>query len=131
MLDKYPEKVKLVFKNFPLPNHVFAKQAAAAALAANAQAKFREFHNKLFQNYRTLSNAKIQEIAKELGLDIERFNRDTSAPEVQKLIIRDLQDARQAGVRGAPTVFVNGKLAKNWSLQGLQQMIEDELKKRG
>ena len=131
MLDKYPETVKLVFKNFPLANHRFAKQAAAAALAANAQAKFREFHNKLFQNYRTLSNAKIQEIAKELGLDIERFNRDTSAPEVQKLIIRDLQDARQAGVRGAPTVFVNGKLAKNWSLQGLQQMIEDELKKRG
>ena len=62
---------------------------------------------------------------------MERFNRDIRNPTLQGLVVRDLRDARQAGVRGAPTLFVNGKSAKNWSLQGLQQMIEDELKRRG
>jgi len=131
VLDKYPEKVKLVFKNFPLSSHKFAKQAAAAALAAHAQGRFWEFHHKLFENHRSLSDAKILEIAKVLGLDMQRFNRDIRDPAVQRLIFRDVRDARQAGVRAAPTVFINGKLLKNRSLPGFQQMIEDELKRPG
>ena len=129
MLDKYPEKIKLVFKNFPLTSHRFAKQAAAAALAAHAQGRFWEFHRKLFENHRSLSDAKILEIAKALGLDMQRFNKDIRDPAVQKLIFRDLSDVRQVGVRATPTVFINGKLLKNRSLPGFQQMIEDELRR--
>jgi protein-disulfide isomerase len=130
VLDKYPKKVKLVFKNFPLfSKHPFAHKAAVAALAAHAQRKFWEFHHKLFENYRALNDAKIQEIAKELKFDMERFNKATQDPSIQKLIARDIKEGEQAGIKGIPIIFVNGKLPKEGSLQGLEDMIETELKK--
>ena len=129
MLEKYPQDVKLVFKNFPLTKHKFARKAATAALAAHAQGKFWQFHDKLFKNQRNPNDAKIQEIARELGLDMERFNRARKDPAVQKLIIRDVKNAQQAGVRSVPTIFINGKLLKNRRLAGFQQMIEAKLRK--
>jgi protein-disulfide isomerase len=129
VLDKYPKEVKLAFKNFPLQSHKFARQAATAALAANKQGKFWEFHHKIFENQKALSDAKVQEIAKELGLDIEKFNRDLTDPAIENLINRDLKDGNQAGVRGTPTIFINGKLLNNRSLRGFEQMINAESKK--
>ena len=129
MLDKYPKKLKLVFKNFPLPHHKFGIKAATAALAAHAQEKFWEFHYKLFENQKALNDAKIQEIAKELELDMERFNRDMKDSSMQKLIARDIEDGQQIGIEGVPTIFVNGKLPKQGRLQGIEDLIEAELKK--
>ncbi len=129
VLEKYPDDVNLVFKNFPLAMHKSAKKAAAAALAAKAQGKFWSFHNELLENYRALSDAKIQEIAEELGLDIEKFNADMESPAIQKIIADDMQNGRVAGVRGTPAVYVNGKLLKSRSLQSFQKMIDAELKK--
>jgi protein-disulfide isomerase len=131
VLDKYPKKVKLIFKNFPLSSiHPFAHKAAVAALAAHAQGKFWEFHNKLLENYKALNDAKIQEIATELKLDMERFNKAMQDPSIQKLIARDLTEGEQAGIEGIPIIFVNGKLPKETSLQGLEDLIEAELKKK-
>lgn len=129
MLDKYPENVKLVVKHFPLANHKYAHKAATAALAANVQGKFWEFHNKLFKNYKVINDTKIQDIAKELGIDIEKFNKDMQSPAIKSLIARDMNNGRQIGIRGTPTVFINGKTLKNRSLQGIYQVIEAELKK--
>jgi len=129
VLGKYPEDVKLVFKNFPLKKHKFAREAAEAALAASAQGKFWQFHDELFKNYRNLNEAKVQEIAIELDLDLETFNKNRKNPPIQQLIIRDVKDGQQAGVRSIPTVFINGKLLRNRSLKGFLQMIEAELKK--
>jgi protein-disulfide isomerase len=131
VLDKYPKKLKLVFKNFPLPHHKFGIKAATAALAAHAQGKFWEFHDKLFENYRALNDAKIQEIAKELGLDMEGFNRGMRDPSIHKLVARDIEDGRQIGLEGfpLPIIFVNGKLPIQASLQGIEDLIEAELKK--
>jgi protein-disulfide isomerase len=131
VLDKYPKKVNLVFKNFPLSSiHPFAYAAAAASLAADAQGKFWEFHDKLFANQRALNDARIQEIAKELHLDMERFNSTMRDPAIQKLIARDMEEGRQAGAEeGIPLIFVNGRLPKQGSLQGIEALIEAELKK--
>ena len=129
MLDKYPKEVKLVFKNLPLSKHKFAMKAATAALAAKAQGRFWEFHDELFENYRKVNDVKIQDIAKELGLDLERFKKDMKDPAIQKLIIRDVKNGREAGVRSIPTVFINGKLLRNRRLQGFQRMIDAELKR--
>jgi protein-disulfide isomerase len=129
VLDKYPKEVKLVFKNFPLSKHKFARKAATAALAAKAQGRFWEFHDELFENHRNLNDAKIQEIAKELRLDLERFKKGMKDPAIQKLIIRDVKNGREAGVRSIPTVFINGKLLRNRRLQGFQRMIDAELKR--
>ena len=131
MLKKYPNEVKLVVKHFPLRNHKFARKAATAALAANEQGKFWEFHHKLFENYKVLNDSKIQDIAKELDLDMEKFNKDMNSPVIAKLINRDLKNGRQVGVRGTPTIFVNGKILKKRGLSGFSEMIEAELKRKG
>ena len=127
MLGKYPEDVKLVVKHFPLKSHKMALKAALAALSANNQGKFWEFHSKLFENFRSLNDQKIEEIAKELNLDMEKFARDQNTPAIKNLIFRDLQNGRAAGVGGTPTLFINGKRVKSRSLQNLSAMIEKEL----
>ena len=129
VLEKYPKDVKLVFKNFPLRNHRFAKPAAVAALAAEKQGKFWEFHDLLFENYNRLNTQKIQEIAQELNLDINKFEQDQKDPEILAMISRDLAEGSKAGVRGTPTIFINGRLLKNRSLAGFQAQIDRELKK--
>jgi protein-disulfide isomerase len=129
VLDKNPGKVNLVIKHFPLSSHKFAARAAAVALAADRQGKFWECHEKIFENYRSINEAKVQEIANEIGLDLERLNKDAKDPAIQKLINRDLINGRQSGVRGTPAIFVNGKRLNNRSLAGFQQAIDAELKK--
>jgi len=129
VLDKNPDKVNLVIKHFPLNSHKFARRAASVALAADRQGKFWECHEKIFENYRSINEAKVQEIANEIGLDMARLNKDAGDPAIQKLINRDLINGRQSGVRGTPAIFVNGKRLNNRSLAGFQQAIDAELKK--
>jgi protein-disulfide isomerase len=129
VLEKYPQDVKLVHKNFPLSKHKFAAKAAKAALAADKQGKFPEFNEKLFKNQRSLNDATVQKIATELSLDMARFDKDKNDPAFQKLIVRDTKEARRAGVRGVPAVYINGKLLRSRSLRAFQQMIDLELKK--
>ena len=129
VLEKYPQDVKLVFKNFPLRNHKFALPAAMAAHAAGKQGKFWEFHDVLFKNYNRLNVQKVQEIAQQLKLDPVQFKKDQKDPQIRALISRDLADAAKADVNSTPTVFINGRLLRNRSLAGFQSMIEKELKK--
>ena len=119
--------MKLVFKNFPLRNHKFAWPAAMAALAANKQGKFWELHDQLYENYNRLSDQKIREIAQQVGLDMEKFDKDMKAPELKAIVERDFQEGARIGVRGIPTIFVNGRQLKNRSFQGFQAAIEKEL----
>jgi len=130
VLEKNPKDVKLVMKHFPLPSHSFAKKAAIAAAAAEKQGKFWEIHQKLFANQKQLSDAKVEEIARELGLDMERFDQDLKDPETQARIDRDLNSGQQANVRGTPTIFLNGKVLQQRSLAGFQQAVDAELKKK-
>ena len=130
MLEKYPTEVKLVIKNFPLSSHKYARKAAQAALAANLQGKFWDFHHELFKNYNAINDDKIQDIAKKFALDLEKFNRDMQSPKVQNIINRDVRNGKEVGVRGTPTIFINGKLLKNRRLSGFIRMIDAELKKR-
>lgn len=130
MLERYPKDVKLVYKNFPLRNHAMARPAAVAAMAAGEQGRFWEFHDKLFENFNQLSEERIQQIAEELGLDLARYEEDKKDPEIARIINRDMQEAVRIGVRGTPTIFVNGRQVKNRSLQGFQQLIEKALAKK-
>lgn len=131
VLEKYPTQVKLVFKNFPLRNHKFAMKAATAALAAGRQGKFWEFHDQLFKNYNQLNDQKISEIARSLGLDEAEFEKAMADRELQTRIRQDMLDGRQAGVRGTPTIFINGRLLRDRTVQGFQTVIDAELQKLG
>jgi protein-disulfide isomerase len=129
VLEKYPKDVKVVFMSFPLSSHPYARIAAAAALAAGRQGKFWEFHHKLFENFRDLTPTKIQEIAKGLNLDMDKYNRDMRDPAIQNLIARDIKEGYEAGVQGTPTVFVNGRVLRKRSLEGFSELIQKALKK--
>ena len=126
----FSDVAKLVVKNFPLKKHKFARKAAQAALAAKVQGKFWEYHHKLYQNYKSINDAKIQDIAIELNLDMEKFNKDMNSKAIQYIINRDVQNGRKIGVRGTPTVYINGKRLNDRKLSGFAKMIEAELKKK-
>ena len=130
MLEKYPNDVKLVIKNFPVATHDYARKAAIAALAAAKQGKFWELHEKLFANQNDLSDTKVEEIAVKIGLDVKQFHKDLKDPGIASLIDRDVKDGRHANIPGTPAVFINGKFLKQRSLQGFQQAIEAELKRK-
>jgi protein-disulfide isomerase len=129
VLERYPEKVKVVFKNFPLRNHKFAGPAAMAAMAANEQGKFWEFHDLIFENYKKLSEKKFQEVALALDLDMDRFEADRKNQKIKQQVQGDMRDGQRAGVRGTPTVLVNGRLLKNRTPQGFRQLIDRLLRK--
>ncbi|UCF31710.1 MAG: DsbA family protein [bacterium] len=129
VLEKYPRDVRIVELNFPLNNHKMARPAAAAALAAWKQGKFWEFHDRLFQDYDRITESLIDGIAGELSLDPARFQRDRNSQAINDLINRDLRQGQQLGVRGTPTIFVNGRRLSNRSLTGFSQMIDQELAK--
>ncbi|UCF90912.1 MAG: thioredoxin domain-containing protein [Desulfobacterales bacterium] len=131
VLEQYPGEVKVVFKNFPLRSHRFALQAATAALAAGSLGKFWEFHDLLFENYNQLNDQKIRDISRSLGFDEVEFEKKMKDPAVQGQIRQDVLDGRQAGVRSTPTVFINGRLLRDRTLQGFQAAVEKELQKRG
>jgi protein-disulfide isomerase len=131
VLEKNKGKAKLVFKNFPLSTHQFARKAAAATLAAGKQGKFWEYHDRLFQNYNRLNDQVVQEQAQQLGLDMQKFQKDLSDPQIQQAINQDYQDGNKAGVRGTPTIYVNGTLLRNTNPEGIQAAIDKELEKKG
>jgi protein-disulfide isomerase len=127
VIENYPEEVKVVYKNFPIRSHRFSEPAAKAALAAHRQGKFWPFHDLLYQNYNNLSNEKIREIAQSLQLDMARFEKDWQDPAIAAKVEADQRDGSQAGVRGVPTIFINGRRLKQRSLEGFSQMIEEAL----
>jgi len=131
VLEKYPQDVKVVFKNFPLQNHKFAMKAAVAALAAGDQGKFWEFHDLLFKNYNKLSDQKIQEIAQAVGLNMEDYEKKKNDPAIKRKVNQDFSEGRQAGVRGTPSIFINGIRLRDRSLKGFQAAIDKQLQKLG
>ena len=131
LLEKYPQSLKVVFKNYPLTSiHKFAVNAAVSALAAGRQGKFWEFHDALFEDYKNLNEEKVMEIAARLGLDRARFEADRKDRQLATRVNKDYQEGSQLGIRGVPTVFINGKQQRRWSPQLLEQEIEVALQKK-
>ena len=112
VLKAYPNDVKVVFKNLPLPFHQNAVPAAKAALAAGKQGKFWEMHDKLFENQRELTAENFEKFAKELSLDLSKFKADMNDPEIDKQIEADKKLAEAHGIQGTPGFFVNGVAVK-------------------
>lgn len=127
MLEKNPKTVKIVYKNFPIRSHKFAVEAAIAALAADRQGKFWDFHDELFKQYNKLNEKKIQEIAATVKLDLAQFEKDRKDPLLLEQIRYDYNEGIRAGINSVPSVFVNGRKLKDRSLRGFQALIDKEL----
>ncbi len=130
VLHRNPKTVNLVFKNMPLKFHKMAEPSARAALAAHEQGKFWEYHDRLFAASK-LTDELLTRTASELGLDMARFEQDMASPTIRAKIQKDLIDAQKAGVTGTPTIFINGRVPKQRSVEGFQAIIDDELTKLG
>jgi protein-disulfide isomerase len=130
VLKEYPGKVRFVYKHLPLVSiHPNAMGASQAAVAAGRQGRFWEMHDLLFANQRTLQADKLKEYAQQLELDLDRFEADMASAEVKAVIQDDMNLSKKAGVRGTPTIFVNGKLVEQRSLDGFKRMIDPLLEK--
>ena len=115
-MKKYPNDVRVVFKHFPLGFHKQAPAASKAALAAGEQGKFWEMHDKLFEKqkeFRGKDDAAMKalgvELAKGLGLDVAKFEKDFDNPAYDKTIKDDMALGSSLGVRGTPHFFINGE----------------------
>ncbi len=125
----YPEDVRLVFKQFPLPMHKDAMLGAQAALAAGNQGKYWEMHDKLFANQRAMSRADIEKYAQEIGLDMAKFKKDLEDEATKKKVQEDMAQGKKFGVRSTPTFFVNGKMQRGaLPADAIKKMIDEEKK---
>lgn len=109
--EHYRERVRWIFKDYPLQRHKGAKYLAAAARCAGEQGKFWEFQDLLYASGKTdLTRDDVMAMAKNLGLDMERFAQSLDSGRFIADVEQDLADVRKAGVNATPTFIINGKL---------------------
>ena len=126
---EYAGKVRVIFKQNPLPFHQHAQLAAEAALAAHAQGKFWEMHDKLFGNQKALERADLEKYATELGLDLVKFKDALDKNTYKEAVAKDLADAGKAGVKGTPHFLVNGKaISGAQPFEAFKAVIDTEIK---
>lgn len=103
------KRVKVVFKHFPLSFHKQAKPAAIAAVAAGDQGKFWEMHDKIFANMKGITTESLRQWAEEVGCDMAKYDAYLTSGKGEAIVDKDMADARSAGVRGTPSIYINGR----------------------
>ncbi|CAN5822088.1 hypothetical protein BH18ACI4_BH18ACI4_18070 [soil metagenome] len=139
MEKEFGSRLRVIFREYPLvPAHPHALVAARSAEAAGAQGKFLEMHDQLFENQRTWheqfdARPTFEGYAKKLGLDLERFKRDVTSQSIEERIFLDGKRAHALGVKGTPTVFLNGREVPFESLapEKLRVLINAQLTSSG
>lgn len=126
----YPDNVRIVFKQFPLPFHSHAVMAARASLAAHRQGKFWPFHDALYQRHAQFDDEDLAEIAQSIGLDMDAFDNDLDRFDIRKTIEADLELGMARGITGTPTYFINGRAIEGArDLLHFRLIIEEELQR--
>jgi protein-disulfide isomerase len=126
--DLYPERVRIVFKHFPLDIHPKAPAAHVAAEAAHRQGKFWEMHDLIFENQHEMSEDRYLAYAGALGLDIQQFQADRRSQDVRLRVLQDAEHAVELGIFGTPAFVINGRVVSGAQpLEVFQEIIEEEL----
>jgi protein-disulfide isomerase len=130
ILAQYSDKVRLVVRDFPLTQiHENAFQAALAANAANAQGKFFEYAELLYQNQDKLDAASLKRYASDAGLNQKQFESELGSERFAAEVRKDMADGRNYGINGTPTIFVGGVKVRQMSVENLRNAIEKALRK--
>ena len=129
LLQTYPNKIRFVYRDFPLSSiHPEAQPAAEAADCAGEQGRYYDFHDKLFSGQVELSSAAYTQYAQELGLDEVKFKDCVSSQRFKSEVTADYQFATSLGVRSTPTFFINGiVLIGAQPFEAFQEVIDKEL----
>ena len=115
----------------PLPFHNHAQLDAEAALAAGAQGKFWEMHDKLFANQQAQERPDLEKYAQEIGLNMDKFKKALDEGTFKERIKKDSEEATKAGASGTPTFFINGyKLVGAQPVDAFKKIIDQELAKK-
>jgi protein-disulfide isomerase len=127
--SKYGDKVKLVFRDFPIDSlHPGASKAHEAARCADEQGKFWAYHDKLFAGPANSSPELFNRFAKEVGLEPVAFETCLSSGKHQAAIKKDIEEGQRLGVAGTPAFFINGRLFTGAQpLEAFARVIEEEL----
>jgi protein-disulfide isomerase len=126
---QYPDKIRWVFRDFPIANlHPAAPKAHEAARCAGAQGKFWEYHDLLFERSPKQSPAELEQYAKDLQLDTAQFEQCLQTEAQQAAVDADIQDGQRLGITGTPMFFINGRaLIGAQPLAAFQKVVESEL----
>ena len=124
VLKSYGNKVRFVVRDYPLTQHEYARKAAEAANAANAQGKFFEYAALLFKNQKALDTASLKKYASELRLDRARFDAELDRGMYEAEVRKDVEDGDIYGIGSTPTIFVNGIQLRTLTAEGLREAID-------
>jgi formate-nitrite transporter family protein len=127
LLESLAGRVRFVFRHYPITvSHDHAQKAAEAAEAASEQGKFWEMHDLLFGHQDALDNESLVDYARELNLDVERFQRELAGSVYADRVYEDLVSGQNSGVHWTPTFFVNGvRYGSARDLDGLVRAVTD------
>ncbi len=130
LLTKYGDRVRLVFKNFPVDTlHPTARKAAEAAWCAQQQGKFWPFHDRLYLAGQDATPGTLSKIAGDAGLDTAKFTACSTGQEAAHAVDIDLEQARKLNLSGTPTFFINGRpFVGRQPIEAFEQVIDEELK---
>jgi protein-disulfide isomerase len=128
VLTTYGDRIRLVYREYPLPNHPNARLASEAGLCANEQEKFWPYHDRMFANQQRLGPADLRQHAIDLGLDGKRFNACLDSHKYAQRVESDISAGNEAGVNGTPAFFINGRLISGAQpFEEFKKIIDDEL----
>ncbi len=125
---KYGDKVRFVFRQYPLPMHKNAQLAAEASLAADAQGKFWQMHDLLFANQRELDRASLEKYAAQIGLDMDKFKKALDDRSYKDEVEADMKLGGEIGVSGTPTMIVGTQRVQNpTDAAAVSSLIDEQL----
>jgi protein-disulfide isomerase len=132
LFERYPGKIRLVYRDFPLEGlHPQARPAAEAARCANDQGKFWEYHDVLYTNTLRGDPGEFRRYAEQVGLDVPKFEQCVSSRAHRAGVQGDMEEGSRLGVTGTPSFFVNGRpLHGAQPLEAFVRVIEEELRGR-
>ncbi|MEO8217041.1 MAG: thioredoxin domain-containing protein [Acidobacteriota bacterium] len=129
--EHYGDKVRLVFRQFPLSIHADAQKAAEASLCANDQGKFWALHDAMFKNQNQLKPADLVTKAADLGMNKDQFQQCLESSKYADQVKKDAQAGSVAGVSGTPTLFINGRyLSGAAPYDDIAKIVDEELSRK-
>jgi predicted DsbA family dithiol-disulfide isomerase len=132
VMEAYKGKVRVVFRDFPLPFHQKANKAHEAALCAGDQNKYWDMHGKLFANQKALDVPQLKGYAKDIGLDTGKFDKCLDGGDKLKTVEENKKAGEEAGVSGTPAFFINGRpLSGAQPFEKFKELIDHELAQVG
>jgi protein-disulfide isomerase len=127
----YGDRIHFVYREYPLPNHQYAKVAAEAGQCANEQGKFWPYHDRLFANQQRLTVPDLKQHAVEVGIDATRFNACLDSHKYAGVVEADIKMGNDAGVNGTPAFFINGRLISGAQpFEVFKKIIDEELSRK-